>query len=170
MFLPSLALSCAILAWCYDNRTKPAALAILEQYKKSDPAINATHAQNTIINPANNVVIHYPTELYGTQMNSNVIQVKLPFKVNEGHYLLKNALKQPSMKTSLQNLTGLKELEVLIEIGKHFGNDVRFWAQNLESIAGVWLVGNKSLELSTDLGLMTIGAARGVRGKNEVGR
>lgn len=122
-FLPSFALSCAILEALYANRTDPTFNHVLQQYK------DWGHAQNTIINYTTEEVIHYPRAADFNQVGT----VNAPrFTIQRGFVktglednLLKDALRDAAYERLVRQLTGRPDPSVLIELGEYFDKPAR---------------------------------------------
>src|SRR3989338_4019671 len=130
LFLPSSALTCNIVARLYEGKSDAHVEKVLQQYKDKGNGFG-WHAQNTIIAYGSSEVIHYPyaSDFSGvTAVNASQSRVVLPFvKDSLEDALLKNALHDASTRRYVQQLTGLHEPEILIEIGKYFGKPAKVW-------------------------------------------
>ena len=130
LFLPSFALTCNIVARLYERRSDAKIERVLQQYKDKGNGFG-WHAQNTIIDFGSSKVIHYPSGSDFNQkdpINSSQPRTILPFvKDSLEDALLKDALRDASSRRFLQQLTGLHEPEILIEIGKYFGKPAKVW-------------------------------------------
>src|SRR3989344_4391601 len=129
LFSPSFALSCNIVAALYKNRTNPDANALLQQYKNHGNG-HGYHAQNTIINYANEEIIHYPTPADFNQtaaVNNGRRKTGRFSKALLQDGLLENALKDAAHTLYVKQLTGLANPADLVEIGKYFGKPAQLW-------------------------------------------
>jgi len=130
LFLPSSALTCNIVARLYEGKSDAHVEKVLQQYKDKGNGFG-WHAQNTIIAYGSSEVIHYPSasDFSGvTAVNASQSRVVLPFvKDSLEDALLKDALRDVSTRGYVQQLTGLHEPEILIEIGKYFGEPAKVW-------------------------------------------
>ena len=130
LFLPSFALTCNIVARLYERRSDAKIERVLQQYKYKGNGLG-WHAQNTIIAYGSSEVIHYPSARdfsQSTAVNGSQGHVALSFVKDSLEYaLLKDALRDASSRRFLQQLTGLHEPEILIEIGKYFGEPAKVW-------------------------------------------
>src|SRR3989339_750236 len=121
LFLPSFALTCNIVARLYEGKSDAHVEKVLQQYKDKGNGAG-WHAQNTIIDFGSSKVIHYPSARdfsQSTAVNGSQGHVALSF--------LKDSLRDASSRRFLQQLTGLHEPEILIEIGKYFGEPAKVW-------------------------------------------
>src|SRR3989339_728110 len=130
LFLPSFALTCNIVARLYEGKSDAHVEKVLQQYKDKGNGFG-WHAQNTIIAYGSSEVIHYPSARdfsQSTAVNGSQGHVALSFVKDSLEYaLLKDALRDASSRRFLQQLTGLHEPEILIEIGKYFGKPAKVW-------------------------------------------
>jgi len=130
LFLPSIALSCNIVARLYALRADPTAAAVLQQYKDKGNG-DGWHAQNTVINYGTEEVIHYPnaSDFDQTQpVNASGSRFALGFsKATLQDALLEDALRDAAAHRFVRQLTGLRDPSVLVEIGKHFGKPAKLW-------------------------------------------
>ena len=130
LFLPSFALTCNIVARLYEGKSDAHVEKVLQQYKDKGNGLG-WHAQNTIIAYGSSEVIHYPSARdfsQSTAVNGSQGHVALSFVKDSLEYaLLKDALRDASSRRFLQQLTGLHEPEILIEIGKYFGEPAKVW-------------------------------------------
>ncbi|MDP3698061.1 MAG: hypothetical protein Q8R47_00590 [Nanoarchaeota archaeon] len=130
LFLPSIALSCNIVAALYKNRNNADANALLLQYKDHGAGYG-WQAQNTIINYTTEEVIHYPS---AADFNKKVI-VNAGRQRKKGHFakatlqdsLLESALRDTAHTSYVKQLTGLADPAILVEIGKYFGKPAKLW-------------------------------------------
>src|SRR3989338_5722534 len=121
LFLPSFALTCNIVARLYEGKSDAHVEKVLQQYKDKGNGAG-WHAQNTIIDFGSSKVIHYPSARdfsQSTAVNGSQGHVALSF--------VKDSLRDPSSRGFLQQLPGLHEPEILIEIGKYFGEPAKVW-------------------------------------------
>ena len=133
LFLPSFALTCNILEALYKGRSNPEVDKVLMQYKDHG-SDSGWHAQNTVVDWKKRQIIHYPIasdfpEHGGSEnINSSKARTSLGFKVEDfSDMLLENTLKKKEFRRYVVNLTGLKNPEVLIKIGKYFEKPARVW-------------------------------------------
>jgi len=174
LFLPSSALTCNIVARLYEGKSDAHVEKVLQQYKDKGNGFG-WHAQNTIIAYGSSEVIHYPSasDFSGvTAVNASQSRVVLPFvKDSLEDALLKNALHDASTRRYVQQLTGLHEPEILIEIGKYFGKPAKVWfpwngkaGKSFKETRAAWFgCSDADLYLGANLNLSSTGAARGVR-------
>ena len=138
LFLPSFALSCNILATLYSKRSDAEINKVLMQYKDKG---NGTgwHAQNTVVDWGSNTIIHYPSrDNQGGTIKRPAIE--LPFtKKGIKDATLEKALKNENLKEYIQNLTGLRTPETLVEIGKYFGKPAYVWTSSGKDVRVAWL-------------------------------
>src|SRR3989344_2443178 len=145
LFLPSFALTCNIVARLYEGKSDAHVEKVLQQYKDKGNGLG-WHAQNTII-------------AYGSLEDA----------------LLKDALRDASSRRFLQQLTGLHEPEILIEIGKYFGKPAKVWfawngkaGKGFKEKRAAWFgCGVTFFDLSANYILINTFAARGVRHSGE---
>jgi hypothetical protein len=169
LFLPSFALSCNILAALYASKNDADVAKVLNQYKNKG---NGTgyHAQNTLVDWEAKRVIHYPVKADYTaaggsvDVNSQRTRQRLSFN-NAGfsNMDLDDALKNSNYRSFIQNLTGLQNPEILVDIGVYFGKTARSWISSSDETRAAWLgCSNLSFSLGTDINLVNSYAARGV--------
>lgn len=182
LFLPSFALSCAIVAQLYQAAVKKEsngtyktlnsdAKKVLDQYKDKG---NGTgwHAQSTVINWGTQEIIHYPRDgdfpNNGGTHNINQSQARKTFKFNKagfGSTTLADALTKPEFKKYVQNLTGLNDPSVLVRLGEYFGKPAKVWVSSSNETRAAWFgCGSNDLDLGGSDDLDYGYAARGVRG------
>jgi len=145
-FLPSMALSCNILAKLFDKavRKKPEgsyemldseAKAALDSYRNYGPGWG-WHAQNTLIAYGSGRCIHYPSDSDFTNnggnkgINSTRTRHALEFSKDGLHdSKLEDILNglNPELTRFLKQFTGLRDPEKLVEIGSYFGKPARLW-------------------------------------------
>ena len=174
LFLPSFALTCNIVARLYEGKSDAHVEKVLQQYKDKGNGAG-WHAQNTIIDFGSSKVIHYPSARdfsQSTAVNGSQGHVALSFvKDSLEDALLKNALHDASTRRYVQQLTGLHEPEILIEIGKYFGKPAKVWfpwngkaRKSFKETRAVWFgCDNTSFFLVMYDDLIDASAARGVR-------
>ncbi len=174
LFLPSFALSCAIVAALYLQKNDPALNAVLMQYKDKDNG-DGWHAQNTLINYATEEVVHYPTAddfAQAATVNSAHPRRALPFSKTTLQYgLLENAIRDPASARYVRQLTGLADPSVLVEIGKYFQKTAKLWypwtaqgGATFTETRAAWLgCIHDDFNLSSYNDLNRASAARGVR-------
>jgi hypothetical protein len=176
LFLPSLALTCNILAALYGNRVDDDIGAkVLMQYKDSGKGCRSLHAQNTIINWNTQEIIHYPKESDfpnngGTHKINFGKQKKIGFHLTTlESQKLEIALKNKEYRKFIQNLTGLKEPEVLYYAAwTRLGPDNYLWIpsnpKNKDYVRPTWFGGlNNKLIIDTYDNCYKSYAIRGVR-------
>ena len=177
LFLPSFALTCNIISCLYDQRSNPEIKAVLDQYNDYGHGYG-WHAQNTLVNWEKSTIIHYPNDSDFTsaggaaEVNKSSQRTALKFnKENIADIKLKHALAVPNYKEYIQNLTGLKEPEILLDIGKYFNKTARVWISSQSFIRSTW-IGCSSVD-SFSLGagnrLNGTDGARGVRKNFSIG-
>ena len=174
LFLPSFALTCNIVARLYEGKSDAHAEKVLQQYKDRGDRFSY-HAQNTIIAFGSSEIIHYPSASDFSQaaaVNASQRHVVLPFvKDSLEDALLKDALHDASTRRYVQQLTGLKNPEVLIEIGKYFGKPARVWfpwngkaGKSFNETQSAWFgCDGTYFVLGADNGLNDANVARGAR-------
>ena len=156
LFLPSFALSCAIVTKLYQAAVKKwsdgtyktlnlDAKKVLDQYKDNGTRIGF-HAQSTVINWSTQEIIHYPRDadfpVRGGAHNINQSQARKAFRFNEAGFsnsTLADALTKPEFKKYVQNLTGLNDPSVLVRLGEYFGQPAHVWPSSNDTIKGTWL-------------------------------
>ncbi len=134
LFLPDLPTTCAILNACYlekDNNSE--ARELLMQYV-SAKGNNSSHIQNTLIDRINNRILHGPvlTDIPIVGLSEN-INTRIDAKESVLDYTfakvsplfgtpyemsLDETIQDKQLLKSVQDLTGLKDPSVLIDIGK----------------------------------------------------
>src|SRR3989339_1106514 len=174
LFLPSFALTCNIVARLYEGKSDAHAEKVLQQYKDRGDRFSY-HAQNTIIAFGSSEIIHYPSASDFSQaaaVNASQRHVVLPFvKDSLEDALLKDALHDASTRRYVQQLTGLHEPEILIEIGKYFGKPAKVWfpwngkaGKGFKEKRAAWFGCNDALfNLFANYSLYGAYTARGVR-------
>ncbi len=156
LFLPSFALSCAIVTKLYQAAVKkesngtyktlnPDAKKVLDHYKDKG---NGTgwHAQSTVINWGTQEIIHYPHDadfpVHGGAHNINQSQARKVFRFNKAGFsntTLADALTKPEFKKYVQNLTGLNDPSVLVQLGEYFGKPAYVWPSSSTETRAAWL-------------------------------
>ncbi|MFH0752532.1 MAG: hypothetical protein V1914_02935 [archaeon] len=169
MFLPSMALSCNILACLYANRDDKEVNKVLMQYKDKGNGYG-WHAQNTIVDWGSKKIIHYPSdkdfpEHGGSDGINNARRVERKFNPKDFMcMLLKEALKTPEFNNYIQNLTGLQKPKTLTEIGQYFQKPAKIWTSTNKEVRAVWLgCYNSDFDVSTNYDLYNFNACRGVQ-------
>ena len=170
LFLPSIALSCNLLVASYQNKNHAAFEALLQQYKDYGPG-HGYHAQNTVINWGTKHIIHYPGDNdfpeHGGSNNINQSRSHKRFTFDSTGFsstTLEDALKMPNFKTYIQNLTGLPDPSVLIDIAAYFGKTARVWVSSSNETRAAWFgCVSDNLNLYGNYYLNYNSAARGVR-------
>ena len=174
-FLPSMALSCNIIAVLYHQRSDPTVKAVLDQYKNHGSGYG-WHDQNTIVDWKNGKIIHYPSDRdfpkHGENDKINLLrqQSRLPFSFagNFRGQLLENALKDADFAKFVKNITGLQDPSVLVDLGTYFGKAAKVWVTSdppkLKETRAAWLGCNDiSFYLDAAYDLYGSSAARGVK-------
>ncbi len=156
LFLPSMALSCNILAALFSaavdkdasgNYTlvkDPELKKILDQYKDHGAGWG-WHNQNTVVDYNTERIIHYPTKEDfpsnggTTDINASLRDRKeLPFEKSRGGLLgvgatilergkLEDKLTNPLVERFVKNYSGLGNPHLLIEMGNYFGKPAYVW-------------------------------------------
>ena len=126
LLLPSFALTCNILEELYRNKSNPDIEKVLQQYNAG------WHAQNSIIDFNTEQIIHYPTtqdyDKRQKAVNAGRTKTTLNFKkATLQDELFENALREEAEKRYVQQLTGLQNPYVMIEIGNYFGKPIKLW-------------------------------------------
>ncbi len=180
LFLPSFALSCAIVARLYQTavRKEPTGYTTLDaevekvlyQYKDKG---NGTgwHTQNTVINWGAQQIIHYPQDgdfpVHGgnNNINQSQLQKKLAFdRTGFSDNTLVDALQKPNFNKYLRNLTGLKSPSILVDISAYFGKTARVWISSSNDTRAAWFgCYSNNLNLNGNSNLDNNSAGRGVR-------
>ena len=125
-YMPSFALTCGILAKCYEQRDTQPYKDVLDQYREAGVK-QGMHATNTIIRWADRTIIHYPDEkdfniLGHPGMNSTPTRKAMEFDSwTKGSQWLANVLEDNSIHDFLAKLTGLAKPELLLDIGRYYG-------------------------------------------------
>ena len=168
LLLPSFALTCNILKELYQNRSNPDIKKVLQQ------CVEQWHAQKTIIDFNTEQIIHYPTtQDYDETLkavNAGRTKTTLNFKkATLQDELLESALQKTAEKRYVQQLTGLQNPRILVEIGKYFGEPTKLWfpwsGQNGECFTGkrvAWLGCGSYFYLYANGNFYGTYAARGV--------
>ena len=174
LFLPSFALSCAIVARLYQQKSDPAVNAVLMHYKDKGNGYG-WHAQNTLIHYRTKKVIHYPTKdnfAKAATVNSGYPRRALPFsKATLQDSFLVNALQDAKHARYVRQLTGLHDPSVLVEIGQYFQKPTKLWfpwngqvGADYTKTRAAWLgCDQDNFYLNSDFSLGSTSAARGVR-------
>ncbi|MEK6905868.1 MAG: hypothetical protein AABX24_05700, partial [Nanoarchaeota archaeon] len=129
------------------------------------------HAQNTVINWGTQEIIHYTRDddfpVHGGNTNINQSQARKAFRFNKAGFsstTLADALTKPEFKKYVQNLTGLNDPSVLVEIGQYFGQPAMVWVSSSNDTRAVWFgCYCNSFNLYANDNLKYGSAARGVR-------
>lgn len=175
MFLPSLALTCNILAALYENRNNEAADKLLKEYfnRKDDYEFVA---QNTVVDWEKNKVIHYPRDDYflngygGKNVNLNreeTVRALNP-KGFQNLDLEEAVCISPFFEDYIKNSTGLQNPGILTWISRYYESRLSLWvnsmAKNDGSIGTTWIDhGTESLNINLFNYLSVGGIARGVK-------
>ncbi|MDD4878610.1 MAG: hypothetical protein PHO02_06280 [Candidatus Nanoarchaeia archaeon] len=167
--LPSFALSCNILEALWNNKNNPECMKVLNDYKNKGKGYG-WHAQNTLVNWGSAQVIHYPTDSDFTSNggNSNVNAGKRKAFSFDRKKLkdckLRDALRIPEMARFVRQFTGLRNPEVLVEIGEFFGKPAYVWTSSSNETRAAWLGCDYDyFDLGAFNYLFSNYAARGVR-------
>jgi hypothetical protein len=166
-FLPSYALTCNIVTVLFENKSDSEVEKVLLQYKKKDAQRFGYHAQNTLNNTKTGKVIHYPydNDFPNHGGNDDVNQskrIELDFGLNRSD-TLENVLKSVNGKRAIQNLTGLKQPEVLVEIGDYFSKQAYLWAPSDSRVCAAWFgCSSYDFVINTNSGLDNDSGARRV--------
>src|SRR3989344_3224274 len=152
LFLPSIALSCNIVATLFQRAVKlengnyttldQNAKKVLDQYKDHGPGYG-WQAQNTVIDYNGQNIIHYPRDAdfpnHGGTNNINASnpKVELPFKKKAGVFpftnkklenmTLEEGLNHPLVSTFVKQFTGLAGPSIFVEVGKYFQKPAKVW-------------------------------------------
>ncbi len=130
LFLPSFALSCAIVAALYQQKGNQEVEKVLHHYKNKG---NGTgwHAQNTIVDYASEQIVHYPVAADVAQsadVNASKPRKALSFsKATLQDSVLADALRNPTSAHYVKQLTGLRDPSILVDIGNYFGKPAKLW-------------------------------------------
>ena len=173
LFLPSFALSCNILQALYQRRSDTEIKTVLDQYKDKGNDIGY-HAQNSLVDFARQQVIHYPTAADFDEtgaVNASRQRKTAAFDSSAlQNELLKDALRKAAPVRYVKQLTGLREPQILVEMGQYFGKPAKLWFA-WKGLKGVGFTGKRAAWLgcgSAGTGLNAYdnlegnGAARGV--------
>ncbi len=152
LFLPSMALSCNIVAALFQRAVKlengnyttldQNAKKVLDQYKDHGSGYG-WQAQNTVIDYNGQNIIHYPGDTdfpnHGGTNNINAShpKVELPFKKKTGLFpftnkklenmTLEEGLNHPLVSTFVKQFTGFGYPSILVEVGKYFQKPAKVW-------------------------------------------
>ncbi|MEK6899832.1 MAG: hypothetical protein AABX05_01785 [Nanoarchaeota archaeon] len=154
LFLPSIALSCNIVAALFQQAVRMGANGayttldleakkVLDQYKDYGSG-HGWHAQNTVINYETQKIIHYPCDAdfpnHGgaSNINSSRQRIELPFEKIKKNGLfsrdnvlrnktLEDGLKDPLITPFVKQFTGLADPSILIQIGQYFQKPAKVW-------------------------------------------
>ena len=174
LFLPSFALSCAVVAALYQQKSNPEIEKVLQQYKDKGNG-DGYQAQNTIIDYAREEIVHYPLAADVTQsaaVNVSRTRTALSFsKATLQDSLLADALRDSASVRYVKQLTGLSDPSVLVDIGTYFGKPAKLWFPwndqqgSVQTDKGAaWLGCNRdNFSLDAYVNLYNTYAARGVR-------
>ena len=173
LFLPSMALTCHVLAALYPDRADADVKRFLLQYKDHG-AGHGYHAQNTIINYSTQEIIHYPSAADFNQtiaVNAGQRKAVNFAKATLKDCSLEDALKDAAHTKYVKQLTGLANPATLVEIGEYFGQPAKVWfptdpvkAEDCTETRAAWFgCGSGYLSLSGSGSLNVSDAARGVR-------
>ena len=182
LFLPSMALSCNIVAALFqaavekkgtEYAVKDAELKkVLDQYKDHGAGYG-WQAQNTLIDWNRRKILHYPRDADfpqdGGRNNINLsrssIGLSIPMGIGEMH--LVDALKNAEATKYVRNLTGLKDPAVLVQVGEYFRETARILTSfGLETRAARLGCNGVGFCLNASNFLYSTGAVRGVRFKS----
>ncbi len=188
LFLPSMALSCAIVAQLYQRRNDSAANALLMQYKDKGNDYG-WHAQNTVIDYKNAKIIHYPSdanfpahgganginqaprerkELSFVKSQTRTRTLRSPASDLLSNCTLEDGLKNPLVARFVRHYTGLEDPSVLVDIGTYFQKPTRIWfpsnVEQCQDTRAAWLgCDEDGFDLNANDNLNGTSAARGVR-------
>ncbi|MEK6951101.1 MAG: hypothetical protein AABX13_05250 [Nanoarchaeota archaeon] len=180
LFLPSFALSCNILQALYQRRSDTEIKTVLDQYKDKGNDIGY-HAQNSLVDFARQQVIHYPTAADFDEtaaVNASRQRKTAAFDSSAlQNELLESALRKAAPARYVKQLTGLRDPQILVEMGQYFGRPAKLWFAWMELNSArftekraAWLGCSSSyLNLDAYLNLDHYGAARGVSLEAPVG-
>jgi hypothetical protein len=152
LFLPSLRLSYAILVRLYECKdANSEARAVLDQYRNVPGQTVLTnndwgwHVTNTVVDWKGKNIIHYPedTDFPNNGGNNNVnsgksnkMRIGTTFSSEE----LKTRLQDTRHKALIQDLTGLKNPEILMDISEYFTKTARIWTPGTQNYtSGAWV-------------------------------
>ena len=154
LFLPSVALSCNIVAALFtlavekqadgSYKTKDATAKLLLDHYKDHGAGYGWHAQNSVIDYGRRMIIHYPCDadfpVHGgtTNINASRQRIGLPFeKIKRKGPLardellrtitLEDGLKQGLVTPFVRQYTGLVDPSIMVEIGQYFQRPTKVW-------------------------------------------
>lgn len=175
MFLPSLALTCNILAALYENRNNEAADKLLKGYFNRKDGYEFV-AQNTVVDWEKNKVIHYPRDNYflngygGKNVNLNreeTVRALNP-KGFQNLDLEEAVYAGPFFEDYIKNFSGLQNPGILTEISRYYESRLSLWvngmAKNDGYIGTTWMDrGTESLDINLFNYLSVRGIARGVK-------
>lgn len=152
LFLPSMALSCNIIAALYPLAVRkeadgsytpldPQAKSILDQYKNHGAGYG-WQAQNTVIDYKEKKIIHYPRDDDFPSNGGNAtvnssrqrvtldfekVQGKWPMKKTLENMTLEEGLRHPLVSRFIKQFTGLEDPSVLVEVGQYFQKPAKIW-------------------------------------------
>ena len=182
LFLPSMALSCNIVAALFQAAVekkgtgyvvKDAGLQkVLDQYKDHGAGYG-WQAQNTVLDWVNRKIIHYPRDgdfpEYGSSNNINQRRsaINLPLPDGISDMFLTDALKNAAVTKYVRNLTGSENPDLLVQVGEYFGNTTSVWTSSRSDTRTAWLGCHISSHFNINGSgyLGEFSAARGVREK-----
>ena len=130
-FCPSFALSCAVFDRIWRKHINdPLARQILGQYKNKGIG-NGWHAQNTLLAFDSGHVLHYPIAAdFGEMGKVNAGRSRVALSIDKSRLCdgpLEAGLRDDATRRYVRQLTGLKEPDVLVDIGKDFGKPAYLW-------------------------------------------
>jgi hypothetical protein len=177
LFLPSLGLTCNILAALFKERQNPEIEKILNQYwdyVSGDGNKYGWHAQNTLLDWHRNHIINYPYDGdFNTDGGNNVNVGKVGYRLSfEREGLQTKELEKvysgnnSSMKMFMRQFTMmLEQPDMLVEFGKYFNKPAKIWIPNADckDTRAAWLgCDHDYLYLDANGNLNSNYAARGV--------
>ena len=127
------------------------------------------HAQNTVVNLDDQNIIHYPREVDFPEHKNNpnfnqsqpMVWLSIPKKISD--MTLADALRNAEATKYVQNLTGLEDPSVLVQIGNYFRKALYLWSSANSGARTAWICCNYSnLGLCTHTFLATAGTTRGM--------
>jgi hypothetical protein len=167
LFIPSMALSCAILERLFALRDDPQFCKVLAQY--SDSGLGwGYHVQNSVVDWESGVVIHYHNASDFTQQGDINSRKRVSLGFDKGRLKSKNleaALEDESHRRFVQQLTGLQDPKILVKIGEHFERPAHLCVPGEKtSTRKVWLgCSNDSFRIKSGYNFDGCDAFRGVR-------
>jgi serine/threonine protein kinase len=157
LFLPSYACQTVALVALFQASVRkrqdgsfevinPELEKFLQRYKNYGPG-HGYHNNNTIVDGAGGRIIHYPSKddfpQHGGTADINTARVKVvktfPVDMNRDHSSLEDALKDPQKLAYHKDLTGLKNLGILLDLATYLGRTAWAWPAASDCVCAAWL-------------------------------